>query len=290
MNSTMVYVISDIHGALDEFQKLLARTGFRYDGRDELYLLGDYIDWGTDSIRTLLYVMFLQKRYPFVHALMGNHEQMFLEAILSGYHFGDENLSARNWIFRNHGEQTWEQFCELPGVLQHSIASWLSALPYSFSVSAGGRNFLLGHAYPYFDDMPCSSREDQRRKYDAVWRRLSLREDPFEQYTGKRHYDFFICGHTVTDYYFEEQRLRTSWYNRKPIPLVRNRIFYGEKFIDIDCGAKCFEFEGTPGSPLAMLAFRAQLAALRLDDGREFYVWKVPVRAIVEDRILELEW
>lgn len=286
----MVYVISDIHGALEEFQKLLIKTGFRYDGSDTLYLLGDYVDWGTDSIRTLLYVMHLERRYPFVHALMGNHEQMFLEAILSGYHYGDGNPAARNWIFRNHGEQTWEQYCELPESFQRKIALWLSGLPYSFSVSAGGKNYLLGHAYPYFDDILYSPREKLRHRYDAVWRRLQLREDPFAEYTGRRQYDMFVCGHTVTDWYFQEQRLRTPWYSRNPVPVVRNRIFYGEKFIDIDCGAKCFEFEGTPGSPLAMLAFRAQLAALRLDDGKEFYVWKVPVKTIVEDRILELEW
>ena len=40
------YAISDIHGAYDEFQRLLDKIRFQYDGSDSLYLLGDYGDWG----------------------------------------------------------------------------------------------------------------------------------------------------------------------------------------------------------------------------------------------------
>ena len=46
------YLISDIHGALEQFMLLLSEIGFDpADGRDELYLLGDYADWGNHRIR-----------------------------------------------------------------------------------------------------------------------------------------------------------------------------------------------------------------------------------------------
>ncbi len=50
------YIVSDIHGAFDEFHKLLDKVEFCYDGSDELYLLGDYADWGAKSMETLLIV------------------------------------------------------------------------------------------------------------------------------------------------------------------------------------------------------------------------------------------
>ena len=217
------YVISDIHGALTEFRNLLEKIDFHYDGRDALYLLGDYCDWGTDPIGTLQLVKEMDEEYPFVH---------------------------------------WEQ---------REISVWMAALPYSAQVTVNGVSYLLSHAYPYFDDVQCSPEEDVRRKTDAVWRRLMIRENPFAGYTGSRHYDRFICGHTITEFYFYKLRFERGWPVRKPDPSVRNRIFRGERFIDIDCGAKCMSCAEDPSAALRRGAGRAQLACLRLDDMHEFY-------------------
>ena len=69
----MDYCISDIHGYYDLFCRLLDKIRFR--DKDKLYVLGDIIDKGPDSIRLakLLFSM------PNVYCIAGNHEYDFLK-------------------------------------------------------------------------------------------------------------------------------------------------------------------------------------------------------------------
>ena len=69
----MDYCISDIHGYYDLFCRLLEKI--RFGGGDKLYVLGDIIDKGPDSIRLakLLFSM------PDVYCIAGNHEYDFLK-------------------------------------------------------------------------------------------------------------------------------------------------------------------------------------------------------------------
>lgn len=283
------YVISDIHGALDEFHRLLKKIGFRYDGSDELYLLGDYADWGEKSIETLLVVKELDEKYPFVHCVMGNHEWMFLSTVLSGSDGFAFQETAENWLYHNKGLVTWRGFCRLDKETQADLALWMQGLAFSYDVTLEVtlgeekrmRTFHLAHAYPYFGE-DCTEEEKHYRQTDAVWRRLMIREDPFAGYTGDKHYDMFICGHTITQYYYDKLRYEKHWPYRKPGEYVRNRIFRGERFIDIDCGAKCMDFlseesDDQPLTRIQIMASRAQLAALRLDDRKEFYVHRKAV-------------
>ena len=69
----MVYCVSDIHGYYDLFCRLLDKIGFC--GGDKLYVLGDIVDKGRDSVRLakLLFSM------PGVCCIAGNHEYDFLK-------------------------------------------------------------------------------------------------------------------------------------------------------------------------------------------------------------------
>ena len=49
------YVISDIHGCFDDFQKMLEIIDF--SGEDELILAGDYLDRGPKSTQMLRWLM-----------------------------------------------------------------------------------------------------------------------------------------------------------------------------------------------------------------------------------------
>ncbi|NGZ77600.1 metallophosphoesterase family protein [Saccharibacillus alkalitolerans] len=94
--------ISDIHGELDLFERLLDKTG--YDpASDQLVLLGDYIDRGPQSMRTLERVMEL--RAAGAVALMGNHEDLMLRALVNG---GEEDW--KRWVVRNGGCATLESY------------------------------------------------------------------------------------------------------------------------------------------------------------------------------------
>lgn len=272
------YAISDIHGALGECKTLLKKVNFRYDGSDTLFFLGDYGDWGGQSIETFLFLMELQEQYPFVHCLMGNHDRMFLDAILADYSPGDLDERAENWIYDNRGLVTWLQYLELPQEKKKALRDWLTSLPYSAQAQAEGKWYMLAHAYPYHYDMDYSAEEARRRGHDALWRRLMLRENPFGDYSGGVPYDKLICGHTITDYFFQKLRYEKQWPFRKPAEYKRNRIFHAERFIDIDCGAKCMDCGQDNQDVLQVAAMRAQLACLRLEDEEEFYVHRPALR------------
>lgn len=266
------YVISDIHGALPQFQKLLKKIKFAPEKGDELYLLGDYIDWGAYPLETLLFVMHLDRTSSRVHCLRGNHEDMFLSMMEIGYKEGSDNPIAENWLVNNRGAGTWKDFSALDRVRQWEIRRWISDLPYSFDVTDGDKHYMLAHAYPYYNDMAYSPLEARLRRKDAVWRRLLLREDPFAEYGGGAKYHCLICGHTIVDYYFVQMKADKSWPFRKPRATKRNKIFYGEKYVDIDCGAKLLSCSEDESPQLKAAAQRAQLSCLRLEDAEEFYV------------------
>ncbi len=62
-------VTSDVHGHLDHLVQLLRKM--EYDGNDILVIVGDLIDKGPESLRTVQYVMDLCRRHP-VYVSMGN--------------------------------------------------------------------------------------------------------------------------------------------------------------------------------------------------------------------------
>lgn len=69
-----IIVISDIHGNLDCFKRLLEKIGFNDD--DELILLGDIMEKGPKLLETLRYTMYLSKRNN-VHILTGNCDEIW---------------------------------------------------------------------------------------------------------------------------------------------------------------------------------------------------------------------
>jgi len=71
----MIYVMSDLHGCYDKFQKILKVIHF--SAEDTLYVLGDVLDRGPEGFKLLLN---LAERSNGV-CLMGNHELAALTAI-----------------------------------------------------------------------------------------------------------------------------------------------------------------------------------------------------------------
>ena len=69
----MVYVCSDIHAEYDLFMKLLEKINF--SDNDVMYICGDVIDKGKDSIRLMQLVM----NAPNIYTIIGNHEYDFLK-------------------------------------------------------------------------------------------------------------------------------------------------------------------------------------------------------------------
>jgi len=76
------WAISDIHGCAKTFKKLV-KDKINLSKNDHLYLLGDYIDRGPNSKGVIDFILKLKKEGHQVTCLLGNHEQMMLNARVS---------------------------------------------------------------------------------------------------------------------------------------------------------------------------------------------------------------
>ena len=68
----MRYCVSDIHGEYRLFKCLV--EALRFSAEDEMYICGDVIDKGDDSVRLARYIA----SFPNMHCILGNHELAFL--------------------------------------------------------------------------------------------------------------------------------------------------------------------------------------------------------------------
>jgi bis(5'-nucleosyl)-tetraphosphatase (symmetrical) len=73
------YAVGDIQGCLDPLKRLLKQVKFNWD-RDRLWMVGDLVNRGPDSLRTLRYVY---KRRDNITCVLGNHD-LHLLALANG--------------------------------------------------------------------------------------------------------------------------------------------------------------------------------------------------------------
>lgn len=78
-NYSRTIIISDIHGCLEPFERLLEKVKYMPE-QDRLILLGDYVDKGPQSREVVDAVMRLVQQYG-VLALRGNHDQRLVDFI-----------------------------------------------------------------------------------------------------------------------------------------------------------------------------------------------------------------
>lgn len=64
-----IIVTSDVHGHYKHLKNLLEKVNFSEE--DILFIIGDIIEKGPESLKTLRYVMDISKKYT-VYILMGN--------------------------------------------------------------------------------------------------------------------------------------------------------------------------------------------------------------------------
>lgn len=152
----MRYVISDIHGYYGLFLKLMEKIGF--SDADELYICGDIIDKGPESVRLLSHVASL----PNVYAIRGNHEEAFLQYYESLMRESDDYgyvLDELRKYFPKDGYLlTWE------------LVDYLENLPYYIETD----DFLCVHAgAPMLDDgrlSPLDTAQHNVMLYDRNFR------------------------------------------------------------------------------------------------------------------------
>ena len=229
----MTYVISDIHGCLDKFNRLLKEI--RFSDNDTLYVLGDIVDYGEDSIELLCD---LSMRFNVI-PIVGEHDFRALRLLTEldtmlrdGCTPDPEILGEMTEWIRDGGQPTMEGFKALDDDMKEGVLEYLSDLSLYEEVEVAGKKYLLLHA-GIADFDPATPIEDYMPE-DLVHEALDPNIRYFDGVT-------VIAGHVPT-YEIEGAE--------------RGKIFYGEGCILIDCGA----------------AFDESLGCLRLEDGEEFYI------------------
>lgn len=116
MGEGRTFVVGDVHGCIDELNRLLDTIAPA--GADTVCFLGDYVDRGPAPKAVVTRVLRLRREGPTCVFLKGNHEDMFLDFLGLGGHYGDAFL----W---NGGDVTLESY----GVEYMSGAAAAERLP-----------------------------------------------------------------------------------------------------------------------------------------------------------------
>lgn len=239
------YVMSDIHGQLDMYLRMLVEI--RYDGRhDKLYILGDVIDRGPQGVAVLKDCM----HRPGVTLLLGNHEDILLRVLQAGRTGRREAEWQKAWT-QNGGDPTRRDFLAQPASVQREMEDYLLKCPLNLTIQAKEKLFLAAHACPlnltqeeYESQCRVLSKQSGARlpsyREFLLWQRVE-KDDEFP--AGAT----VLFGHTPTCFYQ---------------PDLPYRFWKSENKLGLDCG-----LAGLPRGNTA-----ARLGCLRLEDMREWYI------------------
>lgn len=241
-----VYVVSDIHGLYDRYEKIYETIDFK--PQDTLYVLGDVIDRGPRGIDILLDI----KKRENVFMMMGNHEHMMMEYYQAKRKkkrlLNEVDMKALERWHRNGCDPTIQAFEKLPIWIQEELLDDIAHLPLAFpNLIVNKHRYYLVHAQPvptqaYLIDLALCEKDNIDPNH-LIWDRFDVDQSFF-------HDKCVICGHTVTMYLQDAQPFQL-WY--------RGSDLTHADIIDIDCGCACNDES-------------SRLCVLRLDDHKVWYI------------------
>lgn len=166
------YAISDIHGYYDKFMDMLKLINFT--NTDVMYILGDIIDRGTDSLKLLHYIGSQEN----MHYMKGNHEELFVHS----------DVEFKSW-YRNGGAAFNAELIQAK-MDRDVLREWFKDLPMLLKVQVGQNTFYLAHAGLIIEDGVVA--ENQVYNY-VLWHRKNSRDD----YKLSAN-TYAVFGHTPT--------------------------------------------------------------------------------------------
>lgn len=152
-----IFVISDLHGQFVLLQLLLERIQFTDD--DELFILGDIMDRGPNSIDIYYFV----KAMPNIHMLKGNHEIMMRQSMKAALKYNDLDSERSNpyRLWRQNGALgtvnsireylqkdaiPYSEYFDLKQVFIKELIDFIDSLPSYFELYLNGKHYVLVHA------------------------------------------------------------------------------------------------------------------------------------------------
>lgn len=229
----MIYVVSDLHGSNKKFQKLLEEI--RFADRDIMYVLGDIVDYGEESIELLCD---LSMRFNVI-PIVGEHDYRAVRLLRAlndmlndGVRPDSETIGEMAAWMEDGGAKVMEDFKALDADIREGLLEYLEDMSLYEELEVGKEKYLLVHAgiADYDPEVPL---EDY------------MPEDFFSEAIDTQHE--LIDGVTVIAGHVPTYMIEGA---------DNGKIYYGEGSIIIDCGA----------------AFGEPLACLCLDNGKEYYI------------------
>ena len=229
----MIYAVSDLHGSFEKFKKLLKEI--RFNDNDVMYVVGDIVDYGEESMELLCD---LSMRYNVI-PIVGDHDYRALrllrelDKMLGGSAPDPEVIGEMTAWIQDGGQKTMEGFKALDEDMREGVLEYLEDMSLYEEVEVKGKKYLLVHA-GIADFAPDTDLEDYMPE-DFINEQLDLTRPLIDGVT-------LVVGHSPT-YSIEGAQ--------------KGKIYYGEGSVVIDCGA----------------AFGEPLACLCLDNGKEYYIY-----------------
>ena len=223
-----IYVCSNIHGQYELYKEMLNTINFNQD--DQLFILGDMIDRGSDGIDILFDVM----KHPNVTCLLGNHELMMWEHL-------NQTLEQRIWRDKrsriwlssfNGGKVTKKAYKKLTIQEQKLIDDYIRSLYLQYELKIDNKTILLSHSdFVQSEGTVRWKERSQNEVFDIVW------NSPwrFWHWVSEEKYKddnrLHIIGHVPVQYVLLEDRMHET----KPYQAyewLENNIIN----IDLGCG------------------------------------------------------
>ena len=230
----MIYAVANLHGSLDKFNKLLKEI--KFSDNDVMYVLGDIVDYGDESIELLSELSMRFNVIPIVGEhdyralkLLGELDKMLKNGAMPS---PDILAEMTEWI-QDGGQKTMEGFKELDDDMKEGILEYLEDMSLYEEVEANGKKYLLVHAG--IADYDGETELDDYMPEDFISEFADLDREIIDGVT-------LVVGHVPT-YQIEGAQ--------------RGKIYHADGGIAIDCGT----------------AFGEPLGCICLDNGKEYYIY-----------------
>lgn len=180
----MIYVMSDLHGCYDKYEKMLKKINF--NSNDTLYILGDVADRGKDGLKIMLDMLKKTNVIP----LLGNHDYM---AYCSLKYINLKNKpewwqEIRDEWMLNGGYVTEKEFFKLNKKEQQNILDYLEEFIIYKELKINGKTYILSHAG--IDNFDKNKSLDDYELYDFISGRMDYNKIYFSD-------KYLISGHTT---------------------------------------------------------------------------------------------
>ncbi|WJI08647.1 serine/threonine protein phosphatase [Methanobacterium sp. CWC-01] len=193
-------VVTDLHGNLEDFNKIMTLWGKCFNRKCHLILTGDFIhamgrenDHSIDIIEEMQYY---SAKYDNFHPLLGNHEWATLTKILIYKGGVNQNLNFEQLLKKTFPD-AWEEKLE-------EYINFFQTLPVAVRTD---NQVFISHAGPTsvnsLEDIINLTRNgylDNQPLYDLLWRREAKKRD-VNQFLDKVNCQAMVVGHTPVDGY-----------------------------------------------------------------------------------------